>query len=77
MNKQTANIIVHVSGGVDATQRSEIRQLVDAHSGVGRTTVNPRTERMILVHYDPFATSAQQILTAVRDRGVNARLVGM
>jgi hypothetical protein len=32
---------------------------------------------MILVDYDPFATSAQRILETVRGRGVTAQLVGM
>jgi hypothetical protein len=77
MNKQTANVIVHVAGKIDTKSNSEIRRLVDAQPGVGRTIVNPRAERLILVDYDPFATSAQQILTAVRDQGVSAQLVGM
>lgn len=77
MTTKYANVIVHVSGTFGAGERAGVEQAVAAQPGVGRAAVSPKTERMILVDYDPFETSAQRILETVRGRGVTAQLVGM
>lgn len=77
MNSHPANVIVHLSGRIDSHRQNEIRQAVAAQPGVGRAAASRRTERLILVDYDPAAISASHILEAVRGRGVSASLVGL
>jgi hypothetical protein len=77
MSAPYTNVIIHLSEPIDSTKRTEIEQAVAAQPGVDRAAVSPKVDRLILVDYDPFATSAQRILASVRRRGVNARLIGM
>jgi hypothetical protein len=77
MSTQYTNVIVYLPGPVAPAKRAEIEQAVAAQPGVGRTAASKQTERLILVDYDPRATSAQAILGCVRSRGVSAQLVGM
>jgi hypothetical protein len=77
MSTQYTNVIVYLPGPIAPAKRAEIEQLVAAVPGVGRAAASTRAERLILVDYDPRATSAQQILGCVRGRGVSAQLVGM
>jgi hypothetical protein len=77
MSTQYTNVIIYLPGPIAPAKRAEIEQAVAAQPGVGRAAASTRAERMILVDYDPRATSAQQILGCVRSRGVSAQLVGM
>jgi len=77
MNNQPINVILHVSGKLGAAERTSIAQTIAAQPGVCRAQPSPNAERLILVDYDPFATSAQGILGTVRGRGVTAHLVGL
>lgn len=77
MKSHTTNVVVHLSGSADSSERAGLEKIIAAQPGVGRARLSPKVERLLLVDYDPAATSAQHILKAVRDRGVAARLVGM
>ena len=77
MSTRFANVIVHVSETLGADERAGVEQAVAAHPGVGRAAVSPKAERLVVIDYDPFVTSAQRILETVRGRGVTAQLVGM
>jgi hypothetical protein len=77
MSTRYTNVIVHLSGPIDPTKRTEIEQAVAAEPGVGRAGTSPTFERLILIDYDPVVTNAQYILASVRSRGVGARLIGM
>jgi hypothetical protein len=77
MSSRYTNVIVYLPGPIAPAKRAEIEQLVAALPGVGRAAASARAERLMLVDYDPRATSAQHILGCVRGRGVSAQLVGM
>ena len=77
MSTQLANAIVHVSETLGANERVGLERAVAAQPGVGRAAVSRKAERLMLIDYDPFVTSAQRILETVRGRGVTAQLVGM
>ena len=77
MSTKYANVVVHVSGPSGRAERFGIEQAITAQPGVGRAATSPKAERLILVDYDPFVTSAQRILETVRGRGVAAQLIGM
>lgn len=77
MSNQQINVIVHVAGELGAAERASIAQTIAAQPGVSRAQPSPKAARLILVDYDPFATSAQGILGSVRGRGVTAHLVGL
>ena len=73
MNNRYSDVIVHLSG----TMVPGICAELAACPGVGRVSTSPRSDRLILVDYDPVAISSQSILKTVRGRGMNAQLVGM
>jgi ethanolamine ammonia-lyase small subunit len=77
MNNQYSDVIVHLSGTMAPEIYTEVQQAVAARHGVGRVSVSPRTDRLILVDYDPAAISSQSILRVVHGCGINAQLVGM
>lgn len=77
MTKQPVNVIVHVSGNLGTAEHAGIVQGIAAQPGVSRAVPSPKVGRLILVDYDPDATGAPRILGSVRERGVNAQLVGL
>ena len=77
MSNQQINVIVHVAGELGGAEGASIAQTIAAQPGVSRAQPSPKAARLILVDYDPFATSAQGILGSVRGRGVTAHLVGL
>jgi hypothetical protein len=77
MSKKYTNVVVYVSGPVDAAERTGIEKAIAAQPGVGRAATSPKAERLILVDYDPVSISARRILETVRGRGVSAQLVAM
>lgn len=77
MSTTNANVIVHVKQAIARTQIREIQHALADLVGVVRARPSRRLERMMLVDYDPRLISAQTILSNVRRRGIQARLVGM
>lgn len=77
MRSQYSDVIVHLPGSVAPRLRAEVEHAVAARAGVGRVSVSPKTDRMILVDYDPTAVNARSILSTVRSLGIHAKLVGM
>jgi hypothetical protein len=77
VNTHTVNVLLRISGELGAIQKANLKQVVDEHCGVIRTSDGARSDHLILVDYDPFATTAQQILATVRGRGCDARLIGL
>ena len=76
MNKHTVNFLLHVSGA-PGNQKANLQRVVGEQPGVNRTAKAVRGNRLMLVDYDPLATTAQQILATVRGHGCDARLVGL
>jgi len=77
MKSHYTNVVIHLAGTADSGKRTAIESAIAAQPGVGRAALSPRIERLLLVDYDPTATTAQHLLTAVQSHGVPARLVGM
>lgn len=77
MSNRVTSVIVHLAGAADSKECAGIEKTIAAQPGVDRARLSPKIERMLLVDYDPAATSAQHILDAVQNRGVSARLVGI
>ncbi|MGE5154988.1 MAG: hypothetical protein ACM3ST_13355 [Bdellovibrio bacteriovorus] len=77
MSHPSVNVIVHLSGDIGAAEPTGIAHAIAAQPGVSRAAPSARSQRLILVDYDPDSISAQRILGSVRDRGVVAQLVGL
>ena len=77
MNTHTVNVLLRTSGALGPIQKANLKRVVDEHRGVSRTSDGARSDRLILVDYDPLATTAQQILATVRGHGCDAWLVGL
>lgn len=77
MSRPIVSVIVHLVSRLGRRERTELEETVSAQPGIGRITPSTRSDRLLLVEYDPRATSAQRILEAIQGRGIGARLVGM
>ena len=77
MSKQNVNVLVRLINALDPVRRSSLMQTLGRLAGVKNAAVSHRNERLLLVDYDPSATSAQRILATVRGRGIDARLIGL
>ena len=77
MSRPSVNVIVHLSGDTGAAAPIGNAQAIAAQPGVSRAAPSAKSQRLILVDYDPDSISAQRILGSVRDRGVAAQLVGL
>ena len=77
MNPNTVNVLLRISGSRGPIQKADLKRVVVEHAGVSRAVDAARGDRLLLVDYDPLATSAQRILAALRHHGYDARLVGL
>lgn len=77
MNSQQVSVVLYVSGAFENDGRRDMERAVARQVGVKQTRGSTKAPRLLLIDYDPIATSAGQILDTVRSRGLNARLIGL
>lgn len=71
------NVIVSLNQPADPQQQVELTRAIGQGEGIAHAVFSPRSARLMLVGYDPFATTAQRILAQVSSHGLDARLVGL
>jgi hypothetical protein len=77
MNSQQVSVVLHVRDAFEQADRAALEQAVGQQTGVKQARGGAKTPQLLLIDYDPFATSAGRILEAVRSRGLDARLIGL
>jgi len=72
-----ADVVIHVDETIDHDRRTQIADVVRDHGGVAVVAHHDDKPHLMIVEYDPQAVTAQALLQAVRDQGVDAELVGL
>ena len=72
----TVEIVVHVSENLDDAQRNNLVVALERKEGVMSAEFCPLRYHLILVRYDRDQYSSQDVLNAVKDQKLQARLIG-
>jgi len=74
--KNTVEIVVHISEGLDDAQRNNLVVALEQNKGIVSAEFCPLRYHLMLVRYDRDQYSSQDVLSAVSDRKLQARLIG-
>jgi hypothetical protein len=77
MNRNTADVIVHLNDTPDAARLEKLVSALAGLSGVVKVRAHRSIRRFLMVDYNPTKIRAQAILEDLRRRGHGAVLVGM
>jgi hypothetical protein len=71
-----SDILIHIDDSLDESQRAAVEEAVRQVDGVVAPRFNPGKEHLLLVAYNPDATSMAALLSRVQSFGYSAQLVG-
>ena len=77
MSKANADVLVYILSENKQEIVSGLAKKVGQLSGVVKATISPKMNQLMEVKYDPKSISSSALLSAVRDTGHSATLVGM
>lgn len=71
-----SDILIHINETLTQQQRGALEETVRQVDGVIAPRFNPGREHLLLVAFDPEATTMDKLLDVVRGKGYSARLIG-
>ena len=74
--KNTVEIVVHISESLDDVERNNLVVALEQSQGIVSAEFCPLRYHLMLVRYDRERYSSQDVLNAVSDRELQARLIG-
>lgn len=74
--KRTVEIVVHISEELDNAQRNNLLVALEQNENIVSVEFCPLRYHLMLVRYDRDKYSSQDVLSAVSDRKLQARLIG-
>lgn len=74
--KSTVEIVVHISENLDDTRRNNLVAALQQNNGIVSAEFCPLRYHLMLVRYDRDQYSSQDVLNAVSDQKLQARLIG-
>jgi hypothetical protein len=74
--KNTVEIVVHISETLDDAQRNNLVVALEQKGAIVSAEFCPLRYHLMLVRYDRDQYSSQDVLSAVSDRKLQARLIG-
>ncbi len=74
--KNTVEIVVHISESLDDVQRNNLVIGLEQNDSIVSAEFCPLRYHLMLVRYDRDRYSSQDVLNAVSDRKLQARLIG-
>jgi len=76
MAQNTVEIVVHISDSLDDAQRNNLVVALKQNEGIVSAEFCPLRYHLMLVRYDREQYSSQDVLSAVNDQKLQARLIG-
>jgi len=76
MAQNTVEIVVHISDSLDDAQRNNLVVALQQNEGIVSAEFCPLRYHLMLVRYDRDQYSSQDVLGAVNDQKLQARLIG-
>jgi hypothetical protein len=77
MNMKLVDVTIHIDENVDHDQRDAVQDRLRSMGGVVAAASHDERPHLMVVEYDPDRIDSQRILSAVRDAGVHAELIGL
>ena len=77
MKNNTVDLYIYVPSRENNEATADIANIANHITGVVKAKVNQRVKQLMEVEYNPGDISSQAILSAVRQRGNTASLIGM
>ena len=74
--KNAVEIVVHVSENLEDLQRRNLVAALEQEDGIVSAEFCPLRYHLLLVRYDRDQYSSQDVLSAVKDQKLQARLIG-
>jgi len=74
--RNTVEILVHISESLDDVQRNQLVDAIEDIVGVDSAEFCPLRYHLMLIRYDRDRYSSLDILSAVSDHKLQARLIG-
>jgi hypothetical protein len=74
--KDTVEIVVHISENLDDTQRNNLVVALEQNNSIVSAEFCPLRYHLMLVRYDRERYTSQDVLNAVTDRELQAKLIG-
>lgn len=71
-----SDILIHINQYLDEDQRKSLEESIRQVDGVIAPRFNPGKEHLLLVAFNPDATSTAALLAKVQSFGYSAQLVG-
>ena len=77
MSNQMVDVTIHLKEETAHADREALRDELLKHKGVMSADYHDEKPHLIIVEYDPEATSAADLLQVAKKRGLHAQLVGL
>lgn len=74
--RNTVEIVVHVTEGLDEDQRNDLASALKNTNGITSAEFCPLRYHLMLVRYDTNLFSSQDVLRSVSEQDVHAQLIG-
>jgi hypothetical protein len=74
--KNKVEIVVHIAENLDDAQRNNLVVALEQNEGIVSAEFCPLRYHLMLVRYDRDQYSSQDVLSAVNDKNLQARLIG-
>ena len=76
-NPNPADVLVHIGDAIDDKDRSRIAGALALLDGVRDVRSSIRARNLLVVYFDPAATSTREVLRTAQSKGFTASLVGL
>jgi hypothetical protein len=77
MSNQMVDVTIHLNEETTHADRESLRDQILKHKGVMSADYRDDRPHLIIVEYDPEATSSAELLQIAKQRGLHAQLVGL
>jgi hypothetical protein len=77
MKTNTVDVYIYVKSQDDSGSDDNMVNNVANVAGVVKAKINHHVKQLLAVEYNPDHVSSQEILASIKQRGVNAALIGM
>jgi len=77
MKKNNVDVFIYVQSNNHFDMVSSLATKISRLNGVVKADINPRVKRLLSIKYEPETVSAGAIVSAVKNDGHSASLVGM
>jgi len=74
--RNTVEIVVHVTEGLDEDRRNDLASALKNTNGITSAEFCPLRYHLMLVRYDTNLFSSQDVLRSVSEQDVHAQLIG-